>query len=57
MYFLKIVYHLMKLFIAYFQLTVCLPFIPPGGNQCYIHDLVISGRQYLIMVIDLPTEA
>jgi hypothetical protein len=56
MYFLKIVSHIMKLFIAYFQLTVCLPFIPPGGNQYYIHYLEISGHQYLIIVIVLPSE-
>jgi len=57
MYFLKIVSGLVKIFIAYFQLTVCLSFIPPGGNQYYIHCLVISGHQYLIIVIVLPSEA
>jgi len=47
----------MKLFMAYLQLTVCLPFISPGGNQYYIHYLVISGHQYLIIVTVLPSEA
>jgi hypothetical protein len=57
MFFSEVVSGLMKLFIVYFQLTVCLPFIPPGGNQYYIHYLVISGHQYLIILIVLPSEA